>query len=235
MKLPSPSVRKLFRECFAAGDPITIDPKNRANSIRFWSGKLEKIEGVRLTNHPGDRDSRSRTLCRFTIPDPNDGQTYWRTNELRLETDDQQRLLLRSFSFRGPDVTGFVSDAAEIEKLVADVLRRYNLRHAAERKRSKIRQFKSKAIIAKVATLAKEEQFDFATVADSQKLKLFVRLSDAHLVEIHIPFTRFEVVLPRLRTTITTMRELYNEGLRFQVTTDHGLPWQTQWVRHDAT
>ncbi|MEM6979912.1 MAG: hypothetical protein AAF539_09595, partial [Planctomycetota bacterium] len=95
MKLPSPSVRKLFRETFTGQSPIRIESGDRGKVMKQWQERIEKIEGACVTKHPGDRDSRSRTICRFTIPDPNDGGTYWRTNELRLETDDDHLLMIR--------------------------------------------------------------------------------------------------------------------------------------------
>jgi len=200
--------------------------------MKFWDARLEKIDGLCLTKHPGDRDSRSRTLCRFTIPDPGDGGVYWRTNELRLETGEEQFLNIRSFNFRSAQHSALVSDASEIETLVRQVLLRYSKRRAGELKREKVRGFKSKAILAKVAKLAEEEQFDYATKTAKTKLRLFVRLSRQHVVGIDIPFKQFDTVLPQLKATIATMRRLYAEGLRFQIATDRILPWQTTWIEN---
>lgn len=233
MKLPFPSVRKLFREHFAGESPIRVEPNQRAAAIKSWRASLDKIEGVRLTNHPADRDPRSPTLVRFTIPDPGESRTYYRSDELRLELDKDGQLTC-AFGRWDRDLSAPVSHVGEIEKLVADVLRRYIKRRAGETKRQKVRTLKSKAIVARVARLAKEEQFDFATTMDTQKLRLFVKLSDQHLIEIHIPFTRFEKVLPQLQQTIRTLRSLYDDGLRFKMVGSMQASWRTDWVRHDA-
>ena len=195
---------------------------------------VQQIDGVHVTRHPGDRDSRSRTLCRFTIPEPDSGGHYWRSDELRLEYDDDCRLTIHSYRFRESNQSAFVSDVDEIKTFVRHVLQRYARRQAGARKREKVREFKSKAIIAQVKKLAKQEQFDFATTNDTVKLKLFVKLSKRELIEISVPFNQFEKVLPKLRATIQSLRELYAEGLRFKIQPIGRLPWDVTWIDHKS-
>ena len=234
MKLPAPSIAKLFRENFPGQSPIVIDRTRVPQTAKDWQQRIGAIEGVKLSQHPGDRDSRSRTLCRFTVPDPNNDVHFWRSDELRLEFDDEARLVLQSYKARSPQHSALVSDLEEVKTFVQHVRQRYAKRHAGAKKREKVREFKSQAIIAQVKKLAKEEQFDFATTNDTKKLKLFVKLSKQHLIEIDVPFTRFEKVLPKLRTTIQSLRELYDEGLRFKIAPVGHLPWNTQWIEHET-
>lgn len=229
MKLPPQSIRKLFREDFAGQRPIVIDRAGLPAESKLWQRQIAQIEGVHVTKHPGDRDSRSRTLCRFTIPDQQ-SDTYWRKDELRLEYDDEGQLILCSYRGRQRSESAVVSDVDEIRTFVRHVLERYRRRHAAAAKREKVRQFKSKAIVSQVRKLAQEEHFEFATVGDTVKIRLFVKLSDRDMIEISVPFKQFEKVLPKLRTTIQSLRELYGEGLRFKVLPVSHLPWQVSWV-----
>jgi hypothetical protein len=232
LKLPQPSIRKLFREDFAGRQPIQVDRAKLPDESKHWESLLRQIEGVHVTRHPGDKDSRSRTLCRFTIPDEQSDGDYWRSDELRLEYDDEGRLTIQSYQRRSRCHAALVSDVDEIRTFVRHVRQRYNRRHAAAKKREKVRQFKSKAIIAQVKKLAKDESFDFATIQDSVKIRLFVKLSPRDMVEISVPFKQFEKVLPKLRATIESLRELYKEGLRFKVSPVGHLPWNAQWVEH---
>jgi len=185
-----------------------------------------------VTSHPGDRDRRSRTICRFMIPNPADDTYYFRSHELRLETNDDRQLVLRSFSYGSNGLSALVSDCSEIENLVAAVSKRYLKRDAVEKKRAMVRQFKAKAIVSQIKKLAKEEQFDFATQSDAKKLTLFVRLSKPRLMEIDIPFNQFEETLPKLKTIIATMREFDEQGLRIRFGSDRRLRWQTEWTEH---
>mgnify|MGYP001818767927 FL=1 len=188
LKLPRPSVRKLFREDFCGQCPIFVDRANLSEESRRWRKQIETIEGTHVTRHPGDKDSRSKTLCRFTIPNPAEERFYWRSDELRLEFDEQSRLRISRYDNRDVDLTALVSDLDEIKRFVRHVRERYARRHANAKKRDRVRQFKSNAIIAQVKKLAKEEQFDFATSADTFKWRLYIRVSKSVLMECVVPF-----------------------------------------------
>lgn len=232
LKLPQPSIRKLFREDFSGRQPILIDRARLSEETKRWETRLRDIEGVHVTRHPGDKDSRSRTICRFTIPDYQTDADYYRSDELRLEYDDQGQLTIQSYRRWSRSHSALVSDLDEIRTFVRHVQQRYSRRHAAAKKREKVRQFKSKAIVAQVKKLAREEGFDFATTGDTVKIRLFVKLSMRDMVEISIPFKQFEKVLPKLRVAIQSLRELYGEGLRFKVSPVSHLPWHAEWIDH---
>jgi hypothetical protein len=65
-------------------------------------------------------------------------------------------------------------------------------------------------------------------------LKLFVKLSDDHAVVLHIPFKEFKQFLPQLRSAIVTLRQLYQNGIRFQIVSRRGLPWRKSWVTYQS-
>jgi hypothetical protein len=93
----------------------------------------------------------------------------------------------------------------DLDGLVAFVLhfkQRLAQRQALQAKRDKVLHLQAQAIIEQVKQLAKEEQFDFVTATDRQKCKLFVRLSDSHCLEIHVPFKRFQEMSPQLRKSV---------------------------------
>ena len=211
-----------------------MDRANLLGESQRWRKLVEQIEGVHVTRHPGDKDSRSKTICRFTIPEPNTAGQYWRSDELRLEYDEESRLTIHSYRRRESNHSAIVSDIDELKTFVRLVLERYARREAGAKKREKVRDFKSKAIIAQVKKLAKQEKFDFATTNDTVKLRLFVKLSKQDLIEISVPFKQFEKVLPKLRATIQSLRELYAEGLRFKIMPVGHLPWDTEWIKHET-
>ncbi|MEM9587513.1 MAG: hypothetical protein AAGA03_09540 [Planctomycetota bacterium] len=231
MKLPVRSVRKLLREGFSGSQPIFVSPSDFGRESKTWRACVRSIQGVKLTQHPGDRDSRSKTICRFTIPDPSEAYE-WRSNEIRLERADNGALTIRVGHPReGLDAT--VSDPSEIERFVREVLARYARRQAKAKKSEKVRDLKIKAIRAQIKKLAKEESFDFATAADERKFKLFVNLSAGRLVEIYIPFSRFDEVLSELRNTLHAIRGLDQKGIQFRIGNRTSVPWSSEWVKHE--
>ncbi|MCC9601069.1 hypothetical protein LOC67_10975 [Stieleria sp. JC731] len=236
MKLTLASIRKLFREDFSGEAPILIDRSNLHGAIRHWQAVVDGIEGCNRTKHPGDKDSRSRTLCRFTIPEPESDRSHWRSEEFRLQYDEEWHLTLHSYCGHvgTSQVKTTVSDVDEIKQFVRHVHQRYARQKASAQKREKVRQFKSKAILAQIRKIAKEEGFDFAATQDTVKVKLFVKLASHEMIEMHVPFKQFEKVMPRLKTTIQDLRQLYSEGLRFKMQPVSRLPWDLEWVDHES-
>jgi len=110
--------------------------------------------------------------------------------------------------------------------LVRHCKQRLERKRALQAKRGKVRQLLAQAILAQVRKLAREERFDFMSESDAQKLKLYVKLSDEHAIELHIPFREFKQILPQLRSAIVALRQLYQSGLRFHVVSRRALPWR---------
>ena len=121
-------------------------------------------------------------------------------------------------------VSGIIGNAEYAQDAEADPASRQK---ALKAQRGKVRELLAQAILAQVRKLAKEERFEFMSETDAQKLKLFVKLSDDHAVVLHIPFKDFKRLLPELRSAIVTLRQLYHNGIRFQIVGRGGLPWST--------
>ncbi|MEM0925789.1 MAG: hypothetical protein AAGJ83_07110, partial [Planctomycetota bacterium] len=160
MFLPIPTIRKLFRENFAGDNPLQIKLKELPQVSKQWQETLSQIDGVHLTYHPGDRDSRSKTLCRFTIVDPHVDRFQYRSNEVRLEYDEDRRLRLAVRRTGANAITTFVSDLDEIKSLIRTVQTRYAREEASRRKASRLRAFKTKAIHARIRQLARRRGFE---------------------------------------------------------------------------
>ncbi|MEM6689679.1 MAG: hypothetical protein AAF664_09645 [Planctomycetota bacterium] len=253
MQLPFPSIRKAFKDVFehlyvdeelswgvvknsvkppstanqVQGIRTAVLPKNRRKLIRELSEKLRRLDHVQISEHPGDRDSRSKALVRFSIPDPHDelARIRYRKDEFRIETSPEGSLWLALDARYRESIRCQVTEWVELEKFVQAVLAKYNRRHASTQRQNKIRGFKANAIIAAVKQLAEEEQFDFRYTTDTQKLKLWVILKKDSVLEIEVRFSKFEETLPKLRQTICSLRQLYEEGLKFKIGTQRLIPW----------
>lgn len=253
MQLPFPSIRKAFKDTFAhlyvdeelswgaikseqptpssskvvPGLKTEPQPKNRRKLIRELSEKLGKLEHVQISEHPGDRDSRSRTLIRFSIRDPHDrmGHVVYRSDEYRVEMTSEGILWLAFDARYRESIRCQIRHWSDVEKFVRELLSKYNRRHASAQRQSKIRDFKANAIVAAVNQLAEEEKFKFRYTTDTQKLKLWVILGKDAVLEIEVRFSKFEETLPKLRETIVSLRQLFEEGLRFKIGTQRLIPW----------
>ncbi len=234
MALDIRSISKLLKEGFSEASPMRVDPTEREQLGEAITQQLARIEGVETKSyHYMSEADRARLVCTFSLAEASSSYYYATKNAFGLVLDEHDILILKTAH---RDIQAIVSDVDEIIQLVMQIKRRLARRQAQKAKRDKVRDLKTQAIIAQVKQLAKAEQFDFMTRTDSQKLKLFVKLSDRDAIEIHIPFTQFQQILPQLRATIASLRELHNSGLRFNITTSTGKGryWRAEWVSHQS-
>lgn len=116
-----------------------IDLSKRRLSIQYWSGIVNAMDHVELTPHPGDRDNRSATLCRFRFtasPDA-DSSTY-RDAEFRIDHNRDGELFLRTG--RTLDPGGQIEMALDASDQIAslvDSLLSHRSAQRAERKRER--------------------------------------------------------------------------------------------------
>ncbi len=232
MALDIRSINKLLKDGFDETAPMRVDPDEREALGASITQELERLESVDTKSYYFLSEvEKARLVCVFAIIDP-DSPSYFRsTNNFRLVLDENQVLTLKT---ERHDSQAMVSQVDEITQFIMQVKQRLARRQAQKAKRNKVRDLKAQAIIAQVKQLAKAEQFDFKTETNSQKLKLYVKLSDRDAIEIHIPFSQFQQTLPQLRTTITSLRDLHASGLRFNITSAPGRFWRSDWVSHQS-
>ncbi|MEM9826369.1 MAG: hypothetical protein AAF958_07255 [Planctomycetota bacterium] len=218
MRLPGPSARKLLRECFDADNDATqVDLSDRAAAIQHWSTIVGNIDGVRMSAYPFDRDSRSRTLCRFAIPDPHRSDSYYRGHEVRIEHDSDGFLSVRvPTGSSGSDARPLAS-LDQIEGFVRRVFEAYDRRFAKSRRREKVRGMKTRAMEAQVRKMAEEDGFEYSLRADQTKLSLVIELKSGQLIKLQIPFKNFNETLPEVRRIIADLGNLAAKGLKFSV------------------
>jgi hypothetical protein len=232
MALNSRSIKKLMQEHFRGKHPMQVETTAHealGETIRQRLATLEGIDTQRY--HYVSEQEKTRLVSTFTILDPGQPPYTSASNHFRLLLDEHSGLTI---------VHGHNNERAVVsalDELVAFVLhckQRLARRQALQAKRDKVRYLQAQAIIAQVKQVAQEEQFDFMTEMDRQKLKLFVRLSDSYCLELHVPFKRFQEMLPQLRTVIVSLRTLYASGMSFKIVSRQALPWRREWIVHTS-
>jgi len=231
MGLQSRTIQKLFREDFPGATPLVITDAEREKLGADLKARLERFHDVDMKDYDYvPKEEKPRHVFSFTIKDPDAYYYHAASTTFRLLLDDSGRLTIK---VPRSDESALVSDLDEVVRFVQHCKERLERQKALKAQRGKVRDLLAKAILAQVRKLAKEERFDFTSETDAQKLKLFVKLSDEHAVVLHIPFKEFKQFLPQLRSVIVTLRELYQNGIRFQIVGRGALPWRTPWVTHE--
>ena len=230
MGLQRRTIEKLFREDFPGTAPIVVTASERDKLAAAIKAKLERFHD--LGNDRGYlRDEEKPFFVHaFTVPDNEPYYYHGSHSTFRLFLDQLGRLTIKE-AYSG--LTALVSDLDEIITFIEHCKERVTRQKALQTQRAKVRDLLAQAILAQVRKLAKEERFDFMSETDAQKLKLFVKLSDEHNLVIHIPFKEFKKHLPELRSVIVTLRQLYENGVRFQIVSQGALPWRGSWTTHD--
>jgi hypothetical protein len=231
MGLQRRTIQKLLREDFPAAKPIVMAGSEREKLSAEIKDRLERIHDLDTKDYAYVRDEeKSRVLYSFSIIDPEPYYYHGGRTAFRLILDDMGRLTIKE-AHDGD--FALVSDIDEVVRFVGHCNERIGRQKALKAQRGKVRDLLAQAILAQVRKLAKEERFEFMSETDAQKLKLFVKLSDDHAVVLHIPFKDFKRFLPELRSAIVTLRQLYHNGIRFQIVGRGGLPWRKMWITHE--
>jgi hypothetical protein len=232
MGLRRSTIQKLLREDFPGTKPLVVDPVAREKLGAEITSRLECFDGVDTKGHGFvPEEQKPRFVGSFSVIDSEPYYYYGARDSFRLLLDDANRLTIKAT--RSGD-SALVSDLDEIVQFVRHCKQRLERKRALKAKRGKVRELLAQAILAQVRKLAKEERFDFMSESDAQKLKLYVRLSDEHAIELHIPFREFKQILPQLRSAIVALRQLYQSGLRFHVVGRRALPWRKTWVTYQS-
>jgi len=200
-------MRKLLRENFSGAAPLHGDPAVLLNQVRAhlvgWNG-VRDVTGYRA-------QQKDHELF-IDLSDPDGGRDYWRSCTLQISLDPQQGLRVACAG-----KTTAISAIEEIGAFVRAYQAALRRQRAHQAKRDKLRDLKARAIIAQVRQIAKEDGFDFATETDNIKLKLYIRLKEQDCFRVDIPFNKFQELLPKLRTSTQSIRELYASGIRFRL------------------
>ncbi len=208
---------------------MRVDLETRVQLGEQIRQRLERLDGVDAKEQHVPQDEQDRHICSFSITDPERRYYYYAQNYFRLSVGEDHELLLKHGRDEGQAI---VSSLDELAGFILACRQRLQRRKALGAKRQKVRELKSQAIIAQVKKLAQELHFDFMTEMDSQKLRLYVKLSDQNSIELAVPFKQFEQTLPHLRTTICSLRELYERGIRFKIVGRARRPWRGDWISY---
>lgn len=230
MSLSHVTIKKLMRETFTGEKPIHVAEADKAAIRAQIKDRLTSLNNIRIENEHNyyPKTEPYEFLIGFTIEDPHDRYALWRQN-FRLMVDMADKLVIRH-SGR----TAFISDLEELISFIDTCQDRLDRQNAKKNKRQKVRDLKKQAIIAQIKKIAKEDKFDFCTDTDTVKLKLYIRLSkeDREAIRLDIPFSKFQAVLPQLRQSIQSLRDLYHSGIKFKLESPRY--YRSSWIEHES-
>lgn len=214
MTLSTSTIKKLLREYFPGTWPLRVTAAEKDALVATLKQGLRGLSYVKVEEHAYVSEAqKAHFVCSFALEIPSQRSSF-SYNRFTLRLNDQQELTIDA-----PGGSAGVSSLEELLAFAEAAQARLQRQQVLSGKRQKVRDLKAQAILAQVKQLAKAEQLAFYTTSDTQKLKLYVKLSPQTCIELHIPFTKFQEVLPHLRATILALRELHARGIPFKLQT----------------
>ncbi len=233
MSLATPTIQKFFRENFTEAHPLQINPAERERVVAEIKTRLKNLTHISTQDryYYSSHHSRERFLLEFSLKEasPQRRRGFRAETCFRLELDEQNRVLIEHYGAKA-----MISDWDELLNFVSACQERVERKYAQELKRKKVRDFKARAVLAQVQQLAQDEQFEFSLETDTRKMKLFVKLHEKECIELHVPFHKFQEILPELRSTILSLRELHAKGIKFKILGVQAFKYRLTWMKPDV-
>ncbi|MEN8216487.1 MAG: hypothetical protein ABFS56_08940 [Pseudomonadota bacterium] len=214
MSLNSRTIAKILREHFTGEIPIIKNIYGHKEFISSLKSELEKITGVEISTFSSSSwDNTPERECHFSVK----GEFSKYGDSFTIQFNQENELIIDNYR-----------DSATIYQIeqIYTFIDRLKLEHenikGRRLKTEKLNKLKKQAILAKMKEIAKEDQFDFYTTEYKTKLKIIIRVEGGKLLEVDIPYGKFQEILKDLRSLIMTVRELQKSGIIFKLKPDSG-------------
>jgi hypothetical protein len=232
MSLNSRTVAKILRETFTGEQPIIKDAFEHKAFIASIKENLKNIKRLDFSSHYSSHTEKDKDLyCYFSVKE-NDEDRYWyySSDSFTIKFNQHNQLMIEQHL----DSFAMVYHVDQIYAFIDKLKLAHQEKNARRLKKKKINGLKQQAIIAKIKEIAKEDQFDFFTREYDKKLKLTVRIKDGSIMEIDIPYGKFQDILKDLRSLIKTVRELQKGGIIFKLKSSSGYKSRSGWTTYES-
>ncbi len=205
MSINSRTIAKILREHFTGNTPIIKKGFEHTAFISSIKQQLKKINDVELSSYSSHDSERK---CLFSVM----GEFSKYGDSFTIEFNQANELIIDNYS-NNAKIYKIEQIYTFIEKLK---LEHENIK-VRRLKTEKINKLKQHAIVAKINEIAQEDQFDFYTLEYKTKVKLMVTVEGGKVLEVDIPYGKFQDILKDLRSFIMTVRELQKSGITFKL------------------
>ncbi|KPA16717.1 hypothetical protein MHK_003062 [Candidatus Magnetomorum sp. HK-1] len=218
MRLHSQSIKKLINTIFS-GDPITGDfdteKKQTVKLIAIQKELKEKIssfKNLKIERRFETTYGHWRKIALRFIYKSREKSYGWRNEDTIDIYFENNQLYVESWNISAP-----LSDPDQIVQFFKGVDQKRDERQKNVQKTKKVKDLKEKAVLSRIKILSKELNFHYFITKYKIKLKLSVRLGDKHMIEIDIPYNRFQEILQELGYCIESIISLYDQGIKFKI------------------
>jgi len=220
MALHPLSVRKLIKTVFCSDSPLTYhlvnDQQKQEKLIQISNELKPMMSGFNKMKFDTDvqQYTETRPLLLISYASRHESTFYysWLEDDTLSVFFKGNQLFVTSAHVEAP-----LSRLDEIVEYFKNVDLKRDQQDRSKSKSKKLKHLKEQTILSKIQTLSKELDFYYRIDKYHTKLKLSVRLGENHMMEINIPYNKFQEILQELEDSIKSVMTLYNKGLRFKI------------------
>ena len=187
--------------------------------------KLKPFQKLTINDLFGERQRPSIAL-KLAYPCPDTRSWH---NEDSIEIffkGDQLYVGTRTYSFSDREDERPFSNLDQVVAFFEKVDQKRSEYKKNALKRQRIKKLKKEAVLSRIKVLSQELNFKYFISRYELKLKLSVQLDKLHLMEIDIPYNRFQETLTDLEDCIKAVKSFYEQDiLRFKIKRYSGQTW----------
>ena len=227
------TVKKIFRKILGKSTPLVIESKEE--QVKFIDDLIAVIHSP-LANCEYGKSWNQETKNYVTDKSLANIEIYrigGHYRELTLYILFKENVaVVNSYKIKDTPF-GSIDDIAKlvVEHQKEFVLQEERDKHKEDnsKKRSKIKNLKYKAIIAKIEEIAENENFEYEMEALVSKVKLNIRLDKNEYLEISVPYSNYQEVLQEVTNAYHAILNLKQKNVpikvKFSIYTD-GMKWK---------
>jgi len=227
MSLNYRTIAKVLREHFVGDTPITKNASEQKKFISFLKSELKKIPDISLPHHYSSYGENPKYICHFSLQDKSTRYGYG-GNSFTIQFSQDNNLIIKHY-----DDTANIYQVEQIYSFLDKLKLKLEERRERRLKREKVKSLKRQAITAKIKEIAKEDEFDFYIREYDMKMKLIVRIEDAKILEVDIPYGKFQDILKNVRSIVQDIRKLQKSGITFRLKSISKY-YGHAWITHES-
>lgn len=226
MRLPFSSLKKFAREALVTATPLKLKRAGVAELRQRLTAWFAANDELFMTWDPHP-DYRYRLgIVRVS------GEPYY-FGGIALELHEQGLFIVQPYNADDTEMrpVGRIDELLTFLRLCGERAARIKGQAVRQKKVNKLRGV---AVLARLRELARVHRFDFATAENKTTLELFLRFGGLHVVELRLPFSGIDELLPRLEESLPMLARLADAGLDAHVRPNHAKRSRTNWILHQA-
>ncbi len=194
----------------------SLDEQRRL--LQEWHEKLKSKDGRRSYSSFGETYSGSyvkgqgRPHLSLHLQTPHRGYYDTIYSDVKFNEDNQLTLGVSSYNWSWS--LGGLHDLEKFTRLANEF---FEDKHKEDLRREKLQNLKTNSIVAKLAEIAKEDNFEYAYEQNARQVNLYVKLPGGNALGIQVPFGRFQEVMQQVRPLVKSVRELTEGGVVFSI------------------